>query len=153
MRAEFSVLVARRPPQLSKAFRLENGALTSYAAAQMLDGVVHRRAAGSIEGLASFFAKMRGHNWAIAAGITAYARARVVTKRMLAQATGGMPTVARSREQFHFPAGPGLLCLDYDAPGEGAPLTATEFHATLVACCPWLDEVGALITASLFTHL
>lgn len=112
----------------------------------MLEGVVYKRAVNSIEGLADFLAKMTGHNWAIAAGITAYSRARVVTKRMLAQATGSIPTVARSRDQFHFPAGPGLLCLDYDAPGGGAPLTAPEFHATLVACCPWLDEVGALIT-------
>jgi hypothetical protein len=58
--AEFSILVATRPPQLSKSFRLEGGGLTSYAAAQMLEGVVHKRAVCSIEDLASFFAKMRG---------------------------------------------------------------------------------------------
>lgn len=153
MRVEFSNLVATKPPRLSKAFRLENDTLTSHAVAQMVEGVVYKRTVDSIEALASFLAEMKGHNWAIVAGITAYSEAQVVTKKVLARGTSKVPTVARCKQQFYFPDGPGLLCLDYDPQGEGAPLTASEFYGTLVACCPWLAGVGAVITASASSHI
>ena len=149
-RACFTIIRAVTPPELSKSFRLEHDGLISHAAAHMVEGVAYRRSVEDVPGLARLFAQMTTRrDWALCSGITQYDQVRVVTKRELAHVEGA--AVARSKAHFAFPDGPGLLCLDYDPYGE--PLAAEALHAALVDCCPWLEGVGVLMTASATSHI
>jgi hypothetical protein len=148
--ARFSVIRSVNPPHLSKSYRLVGGELVGHAAAQMWEGVAYRRSVEDVTALAQLFAGWAGRrDWALTSGITPYAKIRIVTKRELVNVDGS--AVARSKEHFAFPDGPGLLCLDYDPYGEA--LTANALHAALISCCPWLAGVGALITASATSHI
>jgi hypothetical protein len=144
------MIQAVKPPQPSKSYRLERGELISHAAAHMVEGVAYRRSVETVAELGWLFAQMTARrDWALSSGITQYAEVRIVTKRELAHVEG--LAVARSKEHFAFPDGPGLLCLDYDPHGEA--LGAEVLHSALVTCCPWLEGIGALITASATSYI
>lgn len=67
---------------------------------------------------AQFGAFLQGlkQNQAIAHGICEHSTALIVSKAKEngARAADGLPVIARSKEQFRSPAGPGLLMLDHD---------------------------------------
>ncbi len=150
--ARFTIIRAVTPPELSKSFRLEHDELIGHAAAHMMEGIACQRSVEDVAKLAGLFTKMAARrDWALCSGITQYDDVRVVTKRELEHVEGA--AVARSKDHFAFPDGPGLLCLDYDPRSEEAPLTAPELYAALVGCCPWLAGVGVLITASASSHI
>lgn len=146
----FTLIIARQPAELSKAFWLEKGALKNRAAAQMIEGVALRRELRDFETFAALLGKARGHNWALMAGIAQTERARVVTKLALAHNPGA---IARSKAHFAFPVGPGLLALDFDPSPELAPMTPHEMRAALVEACPWLRDAAMVITESASSHL
>lgn len=77
----------------------------------------------------------------------AYGRPKTDAGRIVASAgIGGAPgAIARTREYFAWPAGAGVLMLDYDAPKDGTPpLTQEGLIEAMRNACPFLAGVGML---------
>lgn len=104
----------------TKVFSLdEAGKLQKQSAASIYDGHIATAAVQDIRELMTLLAGLKPHN-ALTFGVTAYQKARLLTKDMLEG--GSFPgTVARDRAHFSFRDGQaGILMLDYD-PREGQP--------------------------------
>ena len=138
---------AINPTRLSKSFALKAGKLVKQPGGNLIDGRADR-----IEtDLAGFAALLEtlGPQHALGFGVTQADSARVVTRdqydRMAAHCeTEDEDVVARTREHFDWPAGPGVLMIDYDAPPTGEPLTREQLLAALAQACPALATAAAI---------
>ena len=73
--------------------------------------------------------------------------------RSFGESTDGVPVIARDREHFQWPAGPGILMLDYDPPDAPDPLSPPRFREALYEAWPalrvaphlWRPSAGSCI--------
>lgn len=150
-----SVFTATTPAALSKGFRLGgDGELVKCPGGQLVDGIAERRTFASTTDFAALLAALTPAN-ALAYGVAAVEKARILPQTQAAGAPkGDLPVIARTRENFAFPAGPGVLMLDVDPPKDGtAPLTPEQFMAALVKVCPELMQAPAVLTHSASSHV
>ena len=85
-------------------------------------------------------------NQACSYGIAGHDAARVVVADAVTQASNGdTPIIARTRDFFAWPAGAGILMLDYDAPKDNAPLLdCRQLRDALAMACLPLDSAPAV---------
>ena len=138
---------ATNPNRLSKAFALKCGKLDKQPGGNLIDGRADR-VETDIAGLAELLTTLGPHH-ALGYGIATTASARVVTRdqydRMAAHCeTEDEDIVARTREHFAWPAGSGVLMIDYDAPPSGEPLTREQLQDALASACPALAAAAAI---------
>lgn len=143
--AEFQItrFTTSNPKRLSKAFRMEGDTLIKESGGNMKAGTAERLTLT----LSNFVALLPSltPKQATAYGISAHPAACVVVAEAVATAgNGGLPVVARTRDYFQWPAGAGLLMLDYDAPATGDPLDRDALRAALAAVCPALADAPAV---------
>ena len=135
------------PNRLSKSFALRDGKLIKQPGGNLIEGRADRIET-DIHGLAELLANLGPAN-ALGYGVTRYDSARVVTRdqydRMAAHCeTEDEDVVARVRGHFGWPAAPGVMMGDYDAPATGEPLTREELLAALADACPALAQAAAI---------
>ena len=145
----FTVFHAQQPRRLSKAFRLAaDGTLTREPGGVLVSGRARQVAVTSLAEFASVLTALTPAN-AAAFGITRFATVRIVPKREahhpnLLHRPCEQPIVSRTREHFDWPAGPGLMMLDYDpAPGCEA-LAPQAWRELLYAVWPPLQHAPHL---------
>ena len=138
---------AINPARLSKAFALKAGKLIKQPGGNLIDGTADR----SETDMAGFAALLEtlGPQHALGYGVHQADSARVVTRdqydRMAAHCeTEDADIVARTREHFAWPAGPGVLMIDYDPPATGEPLTREKLLEALAQACPALAAAAAI---------
>lgn len=132
-----SLFRSTRPPTISKRFRLsDEGELIKEPGGAMTRGVVERVVLDGPEDLASLLLRLGPAN-ALAYGVCPADKADVVLK---AQVKNGQ--VARSRQYFSWPDGPGILMLDCDEVGRDLP-----------ALCPSVADAPAVLVSSASTHI
>ena len=125
-------------------------------------GEAQRLALGSLVELAALLPQLTPAQ-ALAYGVPAHESARVVTRdalrrvhesaRSFGESTDGVPVIARDREHFQWPAGPGILMLDYDPPDAPDPLSPPRFREALYEAWPalrvaphlWRPSAGSCI--------
>lgn len=127
---------ARTPERLSKAFRLEGGALIKESGGQLFDGTAERISVDLI-GFAALLATLTPQQ-ALSYGVSDHATARVVPARKLPAQQGKEPTIARDRQHFAWPEGAGVFMLDYDVPPDAPPLGREQLLEALYAVWPEL---------------
>ncbi|MGC1954840.1 MAG: hypothetical protein WA970_20140, partial [Gammaproteobacteria bacterium] len=135
----FTVFQAHEPPRLSKGFSLDaQGMLVRKPGGILLRGTARRI---SVQTLAEFAAALTQltPSQATAYGISGHDYALVVRKRDLDHVTAELPVIARSREAFRWPEGPGILMLDYDPPDDEAPLAPEDWRERLYSVWPQLS--------------
>jgi hypothetical protein len=150
---EFTKFTATKPKILSKTFRLDsNSALVKEPGGALTEGVAERIKAQSMADVAALLNSLNPAN-ALAYGIMAHDRARIVTQQTLRRIkqNGGDPIIARTREHFYYNSGRGLYMLDGDFPNE--PMTGKEYLETLSRICPALGTAPMVIAASASTHI
>lgn len=125
---------ALKPARLSKRFTLAGDTLVKESGGQLFDGIAERLTVASLPEFADLLATLKP-NQALAYGINGHDRARVVPVRDLERTPGA---IARTRDHFAWPAGAGLLMLDYDPAPDGTPLDCAALRAALTAACPAL---------------
>ena len=166
-RIQCSCLTARRPSRLSKRFHLDaQEQLVKQGGGQLVAGEAQRLALGSLVELAALLPQLTPGQ-ALAYGVPAHETARVVTHDALrrvhesagsfGKATDGVPVIARDREHFQWPAGPGILMLDYDPPEGADPLSPPRFREALYEAWPalraaphlWRPSAGGQVAGNL----
>lgn len=144
---------------LGKRFaRGSDGVIKKISLGQMVNGFVEIK---TLPGL-SDFAELRSSltaSQALGYGLTQHAKARVVTKRALAewkpeqQLPNDTPLVARDRDHLQYAAEPGILMLDHDPAPEAESLTADQIRNVLCDAMPelcgvtmaWASSSGSMI--------
>lgn len=144
MRASFTLLTSDRP--IGKAYALDaQGALTVASRAAFFAGRAERREVANVGELRTVLRQLTDHQ-ALAFGVTAEPVAAITTKRRLRETPGA---IARDRDNFDWPSGPGILFLDVDPThAETHCGTAAGIHRTLIAALPELASAAALVIPS-----
>lgn len=145
-----TLITAKKPPILSKFFSVtEDGTLKKTSGGNLVKGTaqtLHANLDQFIRGLEAL-----KPNQAFVYGISEYAAAQLVTKASLETAkkgATGAPVIARDREHFSYPDGPGVCMNDYDpAPGL-PPLSREELLEAIYRVCPALKSHPHVWTAS-----
>jgi hypothetical protein len=145
-----SIVTAAKPRRLSKSFELDRkGNLIKTPGGQLVEGQVQRVYCPDIKALATLMQELTPSQ-ALLYGMSAHEKARVIMQSHLAKVrkNGGLPVIARTREHFNWPEGPGILMFDYDPPEESSPLSAEGFRAAVYDICPALREAPHIVAAS-----
>lgn len=146
-RLPFTHITATTPPRLCKVLSLDAaGALVKSPAATMAHGIAVSASAASLRDLAKHLDDL-APSQAVTWGGMGQDFAVIVKKDELPNHPGA---VARSREHFAFPEGPGVLMLDHDdmPPGRMPCASADAFRAMLAEVCPALAAAPMLIRPS-----
>ena len=140
-----SIYTTTRPTKLSKTIRLtEDGSVVKEAGGAMAYGNVETFEAHTPEHFLTLL-KMLNPSQALGFGILKGGRkeAAICPKEKLAP-----DAIPRTKDFFEWPAGPGILMLDYDPPPGGSALTKTELLAALYHIAPALKTVPHVWAAS-----
>lgn len=138
-------ITARKPTRLSKKFSLVGDKLIKEGGGNLTEGIAERLAV-DLEKFAQLLPTLTPKQ-ATCYGVNGHDCARVVAKDVLekVRAIGGdLPMIARTRDDFHWPDGPGLMMLDHDPPPDGPPLNCDALLAALEKVNPALRQVPAL---------
>jgi hypothetical protein len=100
---------------LTKRMKLENGQLDKDASECRMNRGRAETVTLAPEQFGAFLQELKP-NQAIAHGICGQSKAVIVSKAKEngARAANGLPVIARSKEHFRYPAGPGVMMLDHD---------------------------------------
>jgi hypothetical protein len=130
----YTTLTSKTPPRLTKVFGLDaNAKLKKQTAANMIAGLAERTSAADLHELAAKLDALLSAQ-AVAWGVTG---ADVVTITTADREEREFNTQARTRRNFAFSKGPGILMLDHDdAPGE--PLDRDTLRGKLLDAIPAL---------------
>jgi hypothetical protein len=142
-----SKITSTKPNVLGKTFSLgADGSLNKGTAGQMLAGSLAVLSFDSASALSELLQGF-GHDQALCASVPASGLLTVplVTRKALASTPGA---IARTKEAFAWPDGPGLLVLDYDPPKQGAVLSPDDLYDAVVGVAPGLADAGCVWWAS-----
>jgi hypothetical protein len=136
-----TVFTSEQPTVLTKVLSLDDsGAINKSSSAHMVKGTATVVTMDNMVDFAELLGSLQV-NHALTYGIPkkGATQARVVTTKELAANPNQPNTIARSIECMEWPAGPGVLMLDYDAPADGGqPLSREQLVETLKAVLPEL---------------
>ena len=136
---------------ISKKFILgDDGGLQKAPGGNMKSGHVDILEVRDLKGLAGVIAGLNTRQ-ALSFGVPRSGRAeQVVTKHALGLTPGA---IARSRAFFEFPAGRGLLLLDYDPPKGADALKPGALRDLLIQAVPVLAKCEMLISSSASSYI
>lgn len=137
----FTVITATHPSRLTKIIGLDgNGRMRKVSSAMLMRGRARRVEAANLHDLNSHLDNLAS-NQAVTWGITSADPVEVCTQtNTAAQAAGA---IARTRANFTFRQGPGVMMLDHDGLPDGE-LSAAQFRARLIAAIPTLANAPML---------
>ena len=140
-RLQFTVYTSTAPHRLTKIFGLAaDGTLTKTTAANMVAGKAERVAVADLHELAARLDKLTSAQ-AVGWGISAAAQTAIVGQDA---DTGTDPSrVSRTRRNFSFAKGPGILMLDHDGTPD-TPLDRDALRQRLIDACPALAQAPML---------
>lgn len=136
----FTVITSTRPDRLTKIIGVDkSGKMTKESAANLIAGTSQRVQVSGLEQLRDVLDSL-GSDKAVTWGVTEAEEVALCTERDdQAKAQGA---IARSRENFSFPAGqPGAMMNDHDGVAPGmADLSPEEFRQRLIDAVPVLAQ-------------
>ena len=139
----FSLITAQKPKILSKSFTLgEDGSLTKISGGQLEEGTAQRLVLTLEEHIELLDRARPNHALCYGTFTGNSDEALVVTQEKLhsrRQREKGL-VIARDRDHFSWPQGPGIFFGDYDAPATGHILTRDELLTTVYNVFPELQE-------------
>lgn len=140
-----TIVTARKPRRLSKAFSIDgNGALTKSNGGRLAEGHIKTTHIKSLRELSTVLVGLDASQ-ALMFGVPINEAAhRVVTKDAYAALGEPDDATPRTNKAFRWPAGPGVLMLDYDAPSNGDPLNQQELVNAIRAAAPGLADAAML---------
>lgn len=140
-------ITATQPGRLSKRYTLAGERLNKASGGNLQRGHFERLAVACPAELAAIVEALTPAQ-ALTAGIAAPPSAPIACREL---AAGDVLT--RTRQDFYFPAAPGWLVLDYDAPPGQAPMQREELAAMLAKVCPGLVAAPGVAYASASGHI
>ena len=135
-----TVITAQKPDRLSKRFTLADGKLVKENGGNLIRGISETIAVQNIKEFGELL-KTLNPNQAVTYGVTGFPKA--IIKSGNVKTTRGKtdyPILTRTRANFNWPVGAGILMLDYDpAPGE-TPATREKLIDTITSIIPTLKQ-------------
>lgn len=140
-----TIVTARKPTRLSKAFSIDgSGALTKTNGGVLAEGDIKMEQVNRLLDLSVILAGLDASQALIFGVPVNEAARRIVTKQAFAALGEPDDATPRTNETFHWPTGPGVLMLDYDAPSFGDPLDQQQLVKAVRAAAPGLAEAAML---------
>lgn len=151
--ASLTVVTAVKPDRLAKRLRLDpDGRLEKIAAGQLLEGTARRKTVRDLAHLAEGLTRLEP-NQALTYGVTEAANVRIITEAAWKKRGRPDTDIPRTRRNFAWPAGPGILQIDHDPPKGGTALTREGLIGALRDAAPALADVGMLWWPSASSHI
>lgn len=149
---QISVFTSDSP--LSKTFRRGPGGVEKIPGGKLTRGFVERKSFLDLEDFSQFISGLNGVN-ALAYGIPKHDHARVLSQRELESEKGGdLPVITRTRSEFSWPAGEGVMMLDHDVRKDrDEPLTPDQLLNSIISICPGLVDAPMLLTHSASSYI
>jgi hypothetical protein len=138
-----TIIQGIKPKTLGKTYRLNaEGKLDKTTAGELIEG---RFNVESFSTIAEFLALLEGigNGSALCASLptNGAVEGRIVTTAALKDNPGAL---TRTKKDFRFSTGPGVLAFDYDAPSNGQALTQDELWGLPCDVCPSIRDAGVL---------
>ncbi len=140
-KVELTLILAKKPPILSKSFNLlEDNRLEKKPGGNLISGFAQTLAI-PIRTFHAGLCELKPDQ-AFVFGLCGHKKALIVPQKKLqkAKAPEGLPIIARDREHFAYPSGPGILMLDYDPPPGHPPLSRDGLLKKLYHAWPALED-------------
>ncbi|SFL91983.1 hypothetical protein [Nitrosomonas communis] len=135
-----TLITATHPPTVTKEFRLQpDGTPDKQTTAHVIAG---RMEIVEFTDLQEFIGLLKGlkTDQCLAYGVPPHSPVALVTEREWAKNGYPLSQIARTNKTMSWPAGPGILVLDYDAPKDGkAALSRKQLFQALFDACPELE--------------
>ena len=142
--AKLSVITATKPRKLSKGFELTpDGTLEKLPGGILIKGTIEMRNLSSLTDLAEILTSLT-YEQALTYGVPINAATTVLTRKAFAAAGNPDGATARTKENFRWPDGPGVMMLDYDPPADGDPLDRDQLIQAIKDAAPGLATAGML---------
>ena len=148
--ARVAVVTATDPPMCSKTFGYVYNGITGSRElrkathADVYEGDIEVRSVANLSDFAALLTSL-GTNQCLTYGVPPRATTKLVTKRKHVEMGQPDTHTPRTADAFSWPAGPGVLMLDYDAPKDGqTPLDRDSLVAAVRAACPALGDAAML---------
>ncbi len=133
---------------LSKRLVLNDaGKLDKFAVANLVHGRVRRVECASLREVCSLMRNLPPHK-AAAFGVCDHTEALVLSQRRAVDYNGSEIMVTRTRGNFHWPDGPGVILFDYDPPPNTSALDAENLVKVLRQAAPELRWVELAVKPS-----
>ena len=140
MKAALTVITSEKPSLLSKRVDLNaEGKIKKSGGGNLAQGIAEKLQV-SVSGFAELVAKLTAKN-ALLFGVNGHEKAKVITQEALAERKSidsKLPTIARTREHFQWPDGPGVMFVDYDPEVDKPALNRAELLDALYLVWPAL---------------
>lgn len=137
---------------VGKTASLSDGAVRFTPSAQLVEGTIEVIEIESLQELANLQNELRGNQICVYGVPIDPTKTQLTTKARIA--TAGANALTRSRDDFKWSDGPGILLLDYDPPKDGsATLSPAALVNTLRAAVPELCNVDILSRPSASSHI
>lgn len=130
--ASATVFTSTKPKVLGKVFKLVNNELTKEVAGNMCEGTYMQHSFTDAAGLISLLESI-GIDQALSASVPSNGS---LTGPLTTKSIAAIGALARTKENFKLPSGPGLMILDYDP--HGPTLTQDQLYTQLVSLVPTL---------------
>lgn len=138
---------------LSKTISVNSkGELVKASSAELSRGRVNQRSFESLEDFCKYMCSLPPH-MAVALGLSGYKTAFILSKDKLASYQGKKTVITRSRENFFWSKGPGILVLDYDPAPNQKPLTPDVLVQIIREAVPELKHVTIGVKPSASSYI
>lgn len=136
--AALSVITSR--DRCTKLFRKNrDGAIERSNGGEIAAGTIKVRTVASADDLASLIASLTPRQ-ALTYGVPINGAERLMTREAYAKAGKPSDATPRTNDAFKWPAGPGVLMLDYDVPTGAPPLGRDELIEVITEAAPGLSS-------------
>ena len=139
-----TLITATKPTIVGKEFHLNTDQkLTKVTTAFVSEGQMEIKEFEGLNGFAVLLQTL-DTNQCLAYGCPSSSPVNLVTEKMWDEQGRPETSLPRSKKTFHWPAEPGILMVDYDAPKEGNPLSKHELISSLREACPGLRDAAMI---------
>ena len=154
--AALSIVRAIQPRVLTKSFaRGSDGSVTRTPGGHLLHGVAVRTSVCTPSELAALICTREPSDalmYGVADAKLVHLAAQDLLEARRAVADGDV-VVGRNKAHFRWPAGPGILMLDYDPPEDVEPLDADGLVELLAQAVPELRDAPAVVVSSASSYI
>ena len=151
MTARLTIVTSEHPAVLSKTVaRGADGALVRSGGGVLVDGSARIAEVASLTGLKGLLEGL-GPSQALTFGIPRGGDQKLLSRARFAQSTPAGKTTTRTRDQFTWPAGPGILMLDHDP--DDQLLSREDLVGIIRTAAPGLADAAMLWWPSASSHI
>ncbi|WP_135503088.1 hypothetical protein [Roseovarius aestuariivivens] len=151
MTARLTLVTSIRPAKLSKAAnRIDNGRVSITGGGVLVEGDTEILKIASLHDLKKVLERLEP-NQALTFGIPRDGDKKLLSRKELAKRGAPTDFITRTRDEFCWPSGPGILMLDHD-PGE-QPFFRDDLVAAIRQAVPGLKDMRMLWWPSASSHI